>query len=1139
MIVKRLGLLFVFLWMAQVYGQTTDLSIAIEAQNLSGAAVSQVDIYEDFQYLITISNSGNLVNDASISIDFDNDLTILTSNSQNNNNGASNISNIDITDNILTASIANMPNNSSVELLVLVTAPTNLGGIAANGTINPPSGTTDTNTSNNQSIISIDVLDIIIDFTVSHIQINPTSGTPITAWGDEVTYQFTIANNSAIDFPVEAIQGKLLLESMPDYGLPFSEFVSLECIGSTNGIQCPDLTNLNTFSNIVSATSLATAPSNFIFSEAIEFTSGGSMTFELVYRYSSLACSPNPMPIDIESFIEIALGHANISSNTSNGVLTDLLSTDSCPETDVCIETTQTDPDLSVDIQYEQEVTFETTVCNNGPLEAPILFFMQNLSPNVDWDIISVNCISTTGDVACSDFTISDNGQLWVSSEFTLQPNTTIRIETIAKFLEPPCNPFPNQVEANVKSEIVLLGSELVDINLNNNFFFNELELPLEEPCDTGTVYDLQVTKTQTNPQLPIGSNSQNTAEWGEVTYEIVITNAGDTDQPIQVQDHMPVPSSGDTPLNAMLTSVECIAATGNASCFDINNAYVGVLHDGITEDGSFDTFWEILPEDNWVLPTNSSITFSVTVDWQPECSTIPIVGQNIVRVSHANDVPEGNTGNNISMVETFFAPCVDLVVQTYPQFTQVETGQAFNWIVDISNSTTSSQATNVLFEDTLNPAFVLAGTPTCAVSSGSASCIPTANFNVNGNIISGIIPAMEAGSTVSISIPVMAPNFGGAFNNIAEAIPSAADNEELTPETNISINSVQVISPMLEKIFSPDTIFEGEESELIFTVFNIATNPTQNNIAFTDNLPTGVTLSSSPNWILSNGCTATFNGSIGDDFVGVTDLVFPDGVESCTFSVMVTSDSAGTYLNNFNNFADTNNIDASQVSATLNVILDNSNIDIEIIKTVDPTEVIIGEEVTFTITATSIGTDVGTGVEVIDQLPVGYEYISATTSLGNFNDNTLTWTIPSLFPNESATLIMVVRVISSSDLLNVALLNGVNEIDRDPLNNEDTASVEVSNCLTIPQGMSPNDDGANDFLLIPCIEDYPNNTIKIYNRYGTQVYEAKGYSNTWNGRANKGFPNSSELLPAGTYFYILELQNLERTVKGYIYLNY
>jgi len=181
MIIKQFRLLFLFLFCLQAHSQTTDLSIAIEAQNLSGTAISQIDIYEDFQYLVTVLNSGNTVNNATISVNFDADLTIISYNSQNNNAGASDFSDIDITGNVLTASLATMPNNSSVQLLVLVTAPTNLGGITANGTISPPTDTQDINTSNNQAIISIDVLDVIIDFSVTHTQINPTEGTAISA----------------------------------------------------------------------------------------------------------------------------------------------------------------------------------------------------------------------------------------------------------------------------------------------------------------------------------------------------------------------------------------------------------------------------------------------------------------------------------------------------------------------------------------------------------------------------------------------------------------------------------------------------------------------------------------------------------------------------------------------------------------------------------------------------------------------------------------------------------------------------------------------------------------------------------------------------------------------------------------------
>lgn len=1123
--------------------QTTDLSIAIEVQDLSGAAVSQVDIYEDFQYLITVTNSGNNGDNATISVDFDADLTLLSYNSQNNNSGASNFSNINVTNNVLTASIVTMPNNGSVELLVLVTAPTNLGGIAANGIVNAPEGITDINTSNNQSIISIDVLDIIIDFSITHSQIQPSEGIPINAWGDTVTYQFTITNNSVIDFPVSAIEGELFLASPPENGQPFAEFISLECISTSNDSICPDLTNTDGFSTTVSSSSPINANSIFTFEEDSEILAGGSISFEMVYRFSNFSCSEDPMPIDVNSQIKIELDHANASSNNSNSVETNLLNADTCPETDICIETIQTNPDVNVALDYDQEITLLTTVCNNGPSETLMRFFLQNLSlTNVAWEIISTNCVGTTGPVSCNDFEISNinNGQIWTSNDFILQPNTTINIETVIKYIEPQCTMNINPIEAIIRSATNMLDGNVTDINLDNNFFANILQLPPPDPqnCDGVSLSSLDITKTQISPELPIGESEDNTAQWGLVTYEVTVANTSDYDGIIVLQDYIGIIDTDSPPILASLTSVECVETTGTATCFDIQNTNIGVFYDGEPENGELDIFWQILPEENRVLPANSSVTFNVTIDWQPECSIEePMVGSNFARAAYANG-PANEVGSYDSVdVSTFFAPCIDLVVQTYPEFTQVNTNETFNWIVDISNSITSSDATNVFFENTVNSVFNITGTPVCTVTSGNATC--PVNFDIVGNFISGTIPNMEAGSTITISIPVAAPSFGGAFNNIAEAIPSTINNQELTPETNISINSVQVVAPVLQKSFIPDTIIEGGESELTFTVFNIASSPTQTNISFMDNLPTGITLAGVPMWTEANGCTANFIGNIGDVSVGLDNLVFPDGVSSCSFSVMVTANEVGTYLNNFQNFSNNNNIDTSQTNATLNVIIDTSDVDIEIIKTVVPTEASFGEAVEFTITATNLGTTTATIIEVLDALPQGYEFISATTSFGVFDENMSIWSISSLNPNIYETLILTARIISSDNLINVAILNNVNEPDRDTSNNEDDATVENSDCLVIPEGISPNDDGKNDIFIIPCIEDYPENTLKIYNRYGKQIYETSNYLNTWDGRANMGFPESSKLLPVGTYFYVLDIKGFRKPKVGYVYLNY
>jgi gliding motility-associated-like protein len=92
-----------------------------------------------------------------------------------------------------------------------------------------------------------------------------------------------------------------------------------------------------------------------------------------------------------------------------------------------------------------------------------------------------------------------------------------------------------------------------------------------------------------------------------------------------------------------------------------------------------------------------------------------------------------------------------------------------------------------------------------------------------------------------------------------------------------------------------------------------------------------------------------------------------------------------------------------------------------------------------------------------------------------------------------------------------------------------------------IPQGFSPNGDGVNDVLIIKGIKAFPSNKMEIFNRWGNYVTKIEGYDNAdkvWNGKASEGFRYGGDDLPEGTYFYILDLGNGEKPLKGYIYLN-
>jgi gliding motility-associated-like protein len=63
----------------------------------------------------------------------------------------------------------------------------------------------------------------------------------------------------------------------------------------------------------------------------------------------------------------------------------------------------------------------------------------------------------------------------------------------------------------------------------------------------------------------------------------------------------------------------------------------------------------------------------------------------------------------------------------------------------------------------------------------------------------------------------------------------------------------------------------------------------------------------------------------------------------------------------------------------------------------------------------------------------------------------------------------------------------------------------------------TPNGDGYNDTWSINNIENYPNNLILVYNRWGQKVFESKGAYEPWDGRDLLGGP-----VPDNSYFYII-----------------
>jgi gliding motility-associated-like protein len=81
-----------------------------------------------------------------------------------------------------------------------------------------------------------------------------------------------------------------------------------------------------------------------------------------------------------------------------------------------------------------------------------------------------------------------------------------------------------------------------------------------------------------------------------------------------------------------------------------------------------------------------------------------------------------------------------------------------------------------------------------------------------------------------------------------------------------------------------------------------------------------------------------------------------------------------------------------------------------------------------------------------------------------------------------------------------------------------DTLAIDINSIdcdIIMPNVVTPNGDGINDFFRINGLENFPGSSLNSYNRWGNKIYSSDDYKNDWS-------PKVSD----GTYFYILNVSD-------------
>ncbi len=195
---------------------------------------------------------------------------------------------------------------------------------------------------------------------------------------------------------------------------------------------------------------------------------------------------------------------------------------------------------------------------------------------------------------------------------------------------------------------------------------------------------------------------------------------------------------------------------------------------------------------------------------------------------------------------------------------------------------------------------------------------------------------------------------------------------------------SVKILAPpSISKFFAPSSITVGGTSTLSFSISNSNASTPLTSVAFTDPLPAGVQVASTPT--ATNTCGGTFSAAAGATSVSLSGGTIAAG-GSCSLSVSVTATTSGTK----NNTTGAVTSNTAGVALTGNTASDTLTVTSTVpttlvLNSVNPNSVPFGSSGPVTFTATLTRNDTSAGVAgatvnfTVDGSPAG----SATTGAG------------------------------------------------------------------------------------------------------------------------------------------------------------
>jgi uncharacterized repeat protein (TIGR01451 family) len=279
-----------------------------------------------------------------------------------------------------------------------------------------------------------------------------------------------------------------------------------------------------------------------------------------------------------------------------------------------------------------------------------------------------------------------------------------------------------------------------------------------------------------------------------------------------------------------------------------------------------------------------------------------------------------------------------------------------------------------------------------------------------NSGVVSWSLGTLTNRQVNNVTVTVTAPASGSLTNVASVSTPTGDPN--LT--NNVTLPVITTVSSVADvAVFKTGSTNINAGSAIVYTITATNLGPsTASNVVVKDSLPAGVTFQSASGSYTLSSNVVTWPGA-----------TLPKGV-SVNFTLTLTAPASGSFVNVASGTSDTpdpnltnNNGSAagSKVSTSVTPVADL------MVLLSGPTNVVVGDGLTYTIVVTNGGPSTASNIVVNDNLPSGLAFSGASAG-GSFSNNVVRWpVIPALTNGGTTNLTLTVIAASPGTFTNVA----------------------------------------------------------------------------------------------------------------------